>query len=245
MQPTAPAEIMSAATDAWPLGRQPISGGRYTVAQSVMSIEVGTLEHDDVDRASQLLSRAFAADPIITFYLRGRRRKIAVPLFFAAVLEQMLPSGHVYVARVNGRLVGAAAWLPPDIVEPPDSAKRRAQRHQQHVQRLFPRTSRDLYAGFSALEEFHPTEPHWYLAFVGVEPSRQSRGLGRALLEPALRLADAACCCCYLETPFPLTHVFYERLGFARQAEHNPFPGAPQGVVTFLRKPRSATQASS
>jgi len=91
-----------------------------------MSVEVATLEHDDVERASQLLARAFAADPIITFYLRGRRRKRAVPHFFAAVLEQMLPSGHVYVARVNGRLVGASAWLPPDVVEPPDSANRRA-----------------------------------------------------------------------------------------------------------------------
>jgi len=118
------------------------------------------------------------------------------------------------------------------------------ERHQQQVQRLFPRASRDLYAGFSALEEFHPTEPHWYLAFVGVEPSRQSRGLGRALLEPALRLADVGCCC-YLETPFPQTHVLYERLGFARQAERNPFPGAPQGVVTFLRPSRSVTEASS
>ena len=200
-----------------------------------MGIQIGSLTRDDVDRASRLLSRAFAEDPIITFYLRGRRRKIALPAFFAAVLEEMLPFGHVYDAQINGRLVGAAAWLPPDAVGPDDGAKRRARRYQQQVQRLFPSSSRDLYAGFSALEDFHPREPHWYLAFVGIAPSWQSRGMGRALLQPVMDLADAANRSCYLETPFPRTHPFYERLGFTRRAEHSPFPGAPQGVVTFLR----------
>lgn len=47
-----------------------------------------------------------------------------------------------------------------------------------------------------------------------------------------------------LETPFPQTHVFYERLGFTRQAEHRPFPGVARGIVTFLREPRSVTPRS-
>jgi len=209
-----------------------------------MNIEVSRLGHHDVDRASRLLSSAFAEDPIITFYLRGRRRKTAFPPFFAAVLEAMVPSGQIYGARANGRLVGVAAWLPPDAVEPDDAATRRARRYQQRVQQLFPRASRDLYAGFSALGRFHPREPHWYLAFVGVEPSRQGLGMGQTLLEPVLGLADAGNCSCYLETPFPRTHVFYERLGFARQAEHRLFPGCPHSVVTFFRKPSSTMQAA-
>ena len=74
-----------------------------------MAIELDKLAHADVDRASRLLSRAFAKDPIITHYLRGRRRKVAFPSFFAAVLEEMLPSNHVYALRAHGRLVGVAA----------------------------------------------------------------------------------------------------------------------------------------
>jgi ribosomal protein S18 acetylase RimI-like enzyme len=87
------------------------------------------------------------------------------------------------------------------------------------------------------MEQFHPPDPHWYLAFVGIEPAFQSRGVGEALLAPALAIADQTRALCYLETPFPRTHAFYERLGFVRYAEQNPFVGAPQGAVTFLRKP--------
>ena len=91
--------------------------------------------------------------------------------------------------------------------------------------------------GFAALEHVHPCAPHWYLAFVGIEPAIQSRGIGRALLAPVLEKADRTNTLCYLETPFPRTHAFYERLGFTRNGEHRPFVGAPQGVEAFLREP--------
>ena len=66
------------------------------------------------------------------------------------------------------------------------------------------------------MEQFHPADPHWYLAFVGVEPTIQSHGIGRTLLAPVLKLADQTETLCYLETPFPRTHEFYERLGAKR-----------------------------
>ena len=110
---------------------------------------------------------------------------------------------------------------------------------------MFPHASQGLFAGFAAMEQFHPSEPHWYLAFVGIEPAIQGRGLGRVLLAPVLTIADQTNTLCYLETPFPRTHAFYERLGFVRHAEHNPFVGAPQGAVTFLREPVVRTQEGS
>ena len=110
---------------------------------------------------------------------------------------------------------------------------------------MFPRASQGLFGGFAALEQFHPIDPHWYLAFVGIEPTIQSRGIGRALLAPVLKIADQTNTLCYLETPFPRTHEFYERLGFARRGEHSPFVGAPQGVVTFVRDPNPAIHERS
>jgi GNAT superfamily N-acetyltransferase len=105
------------------------------------------------------------------------------------------------------------------------------------VRLLFPRASQGLFQGFATLEHFHPGDPHWYLAFVGIEPTIQSRGVGRALLSPVLETADRTTTLCYLETPFPRTHAFYERLGFRHHAEHDAFVGAPQGIVAFLRRP--------
>lgn len=207
-----------------------------------MQIEVELLTRSDGARASRLLARAFAEDPIITHYLRGRlRNRIALPAFFRTVLEEMFPAGHVYATRCDGNLVGVAAWMPPNPQDSDPADQVTAQRQKRIVRIMFPRASRQLFAGFAALDQFHPSDPYWYLAFVGIEPSNQSRGIGRALLAPVLKIADDSRAFCYLETPFPRTHAFYQRLGFKRHSEHNPFIGAPQGVVTFLRKPDSLT----
>ncbi len=46
-------------------------------------------------------------------------------------------------------------------------------------------------------------EPHWYLNFIGVDVSRQGKGLGAALIEPVLAIVDAAGCLAYLESSNP------------------------------------------
>jgi len=141
----------------------------------VIDVTVDKLGRSEVSRASRLLARVFADDPIITHYLYGRmRRRFAFPAFFAAVLEQMLPSGHVYAARSGEKLVGLAAWKPPQVVEPDASARAASAKQQRWVRLLFPRASRPLYEGFAALEAFHPSGAHWYLAFVGIEPAVQA-----------------------------------------------------------------------
>jgi GNAT superfamily N-acetyltransferase len=210
-----------------------------------MHVTIGRLSSSECRLASNLLGRAFAEDPIITWFLRGRLRcRIAFPAFFRAVLIEMLSSGHIYTANGDGKLIGVAAWRPPHYEEAEPGARRSAARQRALVRMLFPRASQGLFAGFAAMEQFHPAEAHWYLAFVGVEPTLQSRGIGQSLLTPVLRLADQARVPCYLETPFPRTYKFYERLGFVRREELNPW-GAPQGVVSFLRQPVSAMRAES
>lgn len=211
-----------------------------------MNVNFGRLSRPECGRASRLLARAFAEDPVITYFLHDRlRRLIAFPAFFRAVLEEMLPSGHVCAAHNGDNLIGVAAWLPPNAPQPDAAARLAAARRKRVVRMMFPRSSQALFGGFAALEEFHPSDPHWYLAFVGIEPTIQSRGFGGALLAPVLKIADQTNTLCYLETPFPRTHEFYERLGFIRCAERNPFVGAPRGVVTFLRQPSSTIQERS
>jgi GNAT superfamily N-acetyltransferase len=200
---------------------------------------VGALRRQELAEASHLLSRAFAEDPILTHYLADPiGRSVALPAFFEAVLEELMPSTQVFAARSGNELIGVAAWLPPNPKTPDDEAVERARRAREIVQRMFPLTSAELYAGFAALDELHPKDPHWYLAFVGVEPRVQRQGVGKGLLEPVLQVADETATVCYLETPFPRTHAFYERLGFRRHAEHHAFRSAPQAVVSFVRPAR-------
>ncbi len=108
------------------------------------------------------------------------------------------------------------------------------------VRMLFPRRVRGLYHGFAETASLHPMEPHWYLGFVGIEPHYQGHGLGEKLLAPVLKTADAENTLCYLETPFPATHKFYERLGFALEIEAKPFRGAPT-LWTMVRRPEVVT----
>jgi ribosomal protein S18 acetylase RimI-like enzyme len=205
-----------------------------------MDIEIGRLPRARVRAASRLLAAAFADDGILSHYLPGRRgRRLAIPAFFAAVIHEHLET--TYAATAGRELVGVAAWAPPDPSTPALASRFRARTRLLEVKALFPSSSRQLFAGFRELERHHPPEPHWYLAFAGVHPARQGAGIGDALLQPAVAEADRAGVLCYLETPFPRTHAFYQRLGFEIASTSRPFPSA-RPLDIMIRKPRPRAQ---
>lgn len=97
----------------------------------------------------------------------------------------------------SGRLTGVAAWVPPDGVATSRPSRWLARLASLEVRALFPRATPRLLAGFSALGENHPPESHWYLAFVGIEPGQQQRGMGRSPLAPIIERADHAGISCF------------------------------------------------
>jgi ribosomal protein S18 acetylase RimI-like enzyme len=60
----------------------------------------------------------------------------------------------------------------------------------------------------------HPKDPHHYLFIVGVEPSQQGRGHGRAMLAALNARADASGLPCYLETDRESSVRLYESVGY-------------------------------
>ena len=205
-----------------------------------MTVTIRQLPTTAVRDAGRLLTRAFAADPIITHFLAApRRRRFAFPAFFRAIIYEHLDAGHVYGAWEGERLIGVAVWAPPDGLNPKLVGRVFSAADHLVVRMLFPRRARGLYNGFAETASLHPIEPHWYLGFVGIEPDYQGHGLGERLLGPVLKTADADNTLCYLETPFPATHKFYKRLGFALEIEARPFQGAP-ALWTMLRRPQVA-----
>jgi GNAT superfamily N-acetyltransferase len=191
----------------------------------------------EVAAAASLLARAFAADPFIGHFMADpRRRRLALQPFFAAVLHEVIESRTVYVSERGETLAGVAAWLPPTPEPPTRRARWRSGWASARVRLLFPRAAPQVWAGFEILGEKHPRDPHWYLAFVGIDPAEQRRGLGRQLLEPVLEQADHEGQLCYLETPFPDTRAFYRKLRFDETAEIRPVAGAPP-IWTMTRPP--------
>ena len=61
---------------------------------------------------------------------------------------------------------------------------------------------------------YHPQEPHWYMPFMGVEPSFQGQGIGSAILKHSLQECDRTQHLAYLEASSERNVSFYERHGF-------------------------------
>jgi hypothetical protein len=72
---------------------------------------VRALAAGEMRRGSSLLAAAFVDDPFIGhFFADRRRRKLALPSFFRAVLHEMTDTGGLYALETGGSLAGVAAW---------------------------------------------------------------------------------------------------------------------------------------
>jgi hypothetical protein len=88
---------------------------------------VRPLRQGEAGAAASLLARSFADDPFIAYFFRcSRRRRLALPPFFAAVLHSLLSSRAVFASEAGGRMLGVAAWLPPEPVTASWQARLRA-----------------------------------------------------------------------------------------------------------------------
>jgi GNAT superfamily N-acetyltransferase len=177
-------------------------------------------------------------DPIFSYYLpQDSQRAQVFRAFFNDLVRAHIRFGHVHAAMMDKNLVAAAIWRPPDAGESTAKDRRRQTLTEKRVRAIDPKAAAALLEGFAGLESGHPAEPHWYLFFAGVEPEMQGRGIGSRLLAPVLEMADRSRAPCYLETPFPRTHEFYRRLGFAIITEGHPFVRAPT-LWTMIRAPK-------
>jgi GNAT superfamily N-acetyltransferase len=203
-------------------------------------VRIVPLGDDRVDAAARVLARAFHDDPLQTYvFPDDAERAERSPAHFAALLRYGLRFGQVLTTE--GEPLGAAVWLPPDgwDVTPERAAAGGLDRLPELLgEQAASRFERAL----GAIAPFHhqdvPAE-HWYTMVVGVAPEGQARGLGRALLAPVMRQADAAGLPCYLETSQAANVPFYERLGF-RVLRDVVEPESRLRLWTFRRDPATA-----
>jgi ribosomal protein S18 acetylase RimI-like enzyme len=94
----------------------------------------------------------------------------------------------------------------------------------------------DLFAVLEQMDTGHPTFPHWYLPWFGVEGARQGRGTGSELLRNCLGFVDQDHLPAYLESPNPRNIPFYQRHGFEVTGVSQ--AGASPPVYSMLRSPR-------
>ncbi len=159
-------------------------------------------------------SRAFYPDPLFGFFAKtATQEHHSTPVFIQAIMRDVMKHGEVSVVEMGGRVAGAAAWLPPGAT--PLTGWRRARVSLATSRALVMGRNRRI--GLRLLDEVarsQPTEPHWYLALLGIDPAFQRRGLGGALLTPQLSACDTTSAPAFLETQKVENLLFYERFGF-------------------------------
>jgi ribosomal protein S18 acetylase RimI-like enzyme len=183
----------------------------------------------DHDRAIAVLSLAFSTDPMVRWAWPDAFQYTSVFATFArAMAGAAFEHGTAYCAQ---GYLGAALWLPPGassdeeaMVEITQSTIA-AERHDE------------MFGIFERIAEYHPTETHWYLPLIGVDPIHQSKGHGAALMQPALDACDRDGLPAYLESSNARNISFYERLGFEVLGTIQ--AGTSPTMYPMLRKPRS------
>ena len=172
---------------------------------------------------ARALARAFHDDPVVSWVVPDATRRLAtLERGFELHLRRVwLHHGETYTA---GDAAGACVW------EPPGTWKLGARKQLSLLPamlRIYGRTLPRLLATLNAIEKGHPERPHYYLAFVGVEPDSQGRGLGSILMHPVLQRCDAEGTPAYLEASAPRNRALYERHGFEVTEEIHPSRSGP------------------
>lgn len=197
---------------------------------------------DDLLALAAVLARAFVRDPYFSWLAgeapeRNQRMRDA----WHAILR--FASAGLRETWTDETRSGAAIWIPPG---------RESSSVIESV-RLFPTYARLTGWGrvraASAIVELlerrrhvHAPVPHFYLSALGVDPERQGRGIGSAILRPVLARADATATPAYLETATARNVLLYERHGF-EVVEELILPGTDVRGWLMLRPPSPASAA--
>lgn len=179
-----------------------------------VSAHITTLVDAQVPAAGATLARAFHDDPLMVYAIPDAADRARIlPEVYVRMVRFGLLAGEVLATP--GVPDGVALWLPPNAKWTRENMQAAGmhemptligddayQRYREVVGREWQARERDMVG------------PCWYLFILGVEPRRQRRGLGSALMHPVLDRADKANVACYLETENERNVPFYKKQGF-------------------------------
>ncbi|MGY0002476.1 GNAT family N-acetyltransferase [Micromonospora sp. I033] len=174
---------------------------------------------DDVPSLLPVLAEAFSTGTVAEWAVPEPADRLEV---FTGYFRYMLALG-LHHGRVDTThdLSGVAIWYQRDETPPP---------HPDHLYGLEEITGQ--YAPKFLLldamfEARHPRLPHAYLAYIGVDPAVQSRGVGSTLLAHAHQALDAENLPAYLEASNPRNRNLYARHGYQAGPPMQPTSAGP------------------
>lgn len=188
----------------------------------------GPVSPGDEDRAIATILLAFAGDPATRWtWPHSQDYLSAMPRLVRAFGGEAFTRGGAFC---TGDHAGVALWLPP-------GASSDEQGLVDITRSTVSRSRHDEVFGlFEQMAHYHPSEPHWYLPLIGVDPAYQGKGHGDALMTHALALCDRDQAPAYLESTNPRNISLYLRHGFEPLGTIQ--IGSSPPLVPMLRRPR-------
>lgn len=187
---------------------------------------VRAMNVDDEVAAIATVVLAFAADPVTRWtWPHSHQYLAAMPRFVRAFGGSAFTYGGGYC---TSEYTGAALWLPPGV-HPDEGALGELMKSTASAA-----AREEGPAIFELMTKHHPTEPHWYLPLIGVDPAHQGKGHGDALMRYALERCDRDKVPAYLESTNPRNISLYQRHGF--KAVGTIQAGSSPTLVPMLRR---------
>jgi ribosomal protein S18 acetylase RimI-like enzyme len=185
----------------------------------------------NLGQATQVLSTtvlAFSTDNFVRWAVPDSHKYLtSYPEIFKVFIDAAIKSQTAYFAE---GFSGAAIWIPSDVDV--DS-----QAIAVAIQNLGPSPLNDFMGElFEKFTAFHPSEKHWYMPLMGVDPSCQGRGIGSALLKHSLEQCDHLKQLAYLEASNMQNRSLYERHGFETMGSIQ--VGTSPELFPMIRQPR-------
>ena len=189
---------------------------------------IKTVTADEEEAAINVVVQAFSADPAARWlYPDSHQYAVNFPSFVRIFGGKAFEQGSAYSI---GGFSGAALWLPPDV-HPDEEGLAGLIRRSVSEHKL-----EEVLGVFEQMGSYHPSEPHWYLPLIGVDPAQQGRGYGSALMEHALIRCDRDQRLAYLESSNPKNISLHERHGFELLGTIQ--VGGSPPICPMLRKPQ-------
>jgi GNAT superfamily N-acetyltransferase len=181
----------------------------HTLTSRTSALEppsIRVVQLGEIPRAVGVQVAAFIADPIMRWMWPEPREYLRhLPDLAHGFGGGAFAHGAAHVA---GDFLGGTLWLPPGVGTDDDALERL-------MKDTVPEPRRSQVTSIlDQMSAAHPKEPHWHLAFIGVDPRHQGRGVGAALLRHTLARVDAQHLHAYLESSNPANVSLYRRHGF-------------------------------
>ena len=165
--------------------------------------------------AVTVLRDAFRDAPALMSILRGvgqksRDRKLKV--MFREVVHAAARRSHVLGITLDGSVAAVAIFHPPGAYPPPLLTQLTCL--GRTTLKTGPRGLLRFIRWTSQIDRHQPAFPHFHLEVLGVTPECHGRGLGSAMLQEIVSIADAENTPCFLETADQRTVKLYHQFGF-------------------------------